>query len=82
MFYTIGPLFDTFVRNQSVLRYRVLILSSFIFLEIASAQTDTSLYRIDTLPRNFYLLHTKERDGESLPEIDLKEVVIIGMPSN
>ncbi len=59
-----------------------LISASFILLEFASAQTDTSLYRTDTLPNNYFLLHTKERDGESLPEIDLKEVVIIGRPSN
>ncbi len=56
------------------------VLSAF-FLGTASAQTDTSFAVTDTLPRNFYLLHTKERNGESLPEIDLKEVVIIGRQS-
>ena len=35
----------------------------------------------DTLPDNFYLLSTVERDGEALPEIDIKEVVIIGRES-
>lgn len=50
-------------------------------LEITLAQTDSSIAGNDTLPRNFYLLHTKERNGESLPEIDLKEVVIIGRQS-
>jgi hypothetical protein len=54
----------------------------FVFLEVASAQNDTFIYRIDTLPQNFFLLHTRDRDGLILPEIDLKEVVIIGRPSN
>jgi hypothetical protein len=46
-----------------------------------SGQTDTSLQKIDTLPGNFYGLHSVERNGISLPEIDIKEVVIIGRPS-
>jgi len=46
-----------------------------------SGQTDTSLQISDTLPYNFYRLHSVERDGISLPEINIKEVVIIGRPS-
>jgi hypothetical protein len=46
-----------------------------------SGQTDTSLQKVDTLPGNFYGLHSVERNGISLPEIDIKEVVIIGRPS-
>jgi len=41
--------------------------------------------KIDTLPENFYKLHSIERNGESLPEVDIKEVVIIsrpGLPKN
>lgn len=63
------------------MRFGFLILFSFFVLEVTKAQTDTSLTKADTLPGNFYLLHTKERDGVSLPEIDIKEVVIIGRPS-
>ena len=37
---------------------------------------------IDTLPENFYKLHSIEREGESLPEVEIKEVVIIGRPGN
>jgi len=36
--------------------------------------------KIDTLPENFYKLHSIERNGESLPEVDIKEVIIIGRP--
>ncbi len=64
------------------MRFIFIITSLFLFLEISSAQNDTSVFRIDTLPKNFFMLHTKERDGLSLPEIDLKEVVIIGRPSD
>jgi hypothetical protein len=63
-------------------KWNVSILFLFVFLEVASAQNDTFIYRIDTLPQNFFLLHTRDRDGLILPEIDLKEVVIIGRPSN
>lgn len=46
-----------------------------------SGQTDTSLHKIDSLPGNYYGLHSVERDGISLPEINIKEVVIIGRPA-
>lgn len=57
------------------------ILFSFGFLIAVSGQTDTNLHKIDTLPGNYYQLHTVERDGISLPEINIKEVVIVGRPS-
>jgi hypothetical protein len=43
-------------------------------------KTDTSIHKTDTLPGNYYRLHLVERDGLSLPEINIKEVVIIGRP--
>ena len=52
------------------------------FLVIVTGQTDTSLHKIDTLPGNYYGLHSVKRDGISLPEIDIKEVVIIGRPAS
>lgn len=57
------------------------ILISLILLVNISGQSDTGKKLIDTLPGNYYQLHTVERDGISLPEIDIKEVVIIGRPS-
>jgi len=56
-------------------------LISFILLVNTSGQSDTGKRLIDTLPGNYYQLHTVERDGISLPEIEIKEVVIIGRPS-
>ena len=64
------------------MRFIISILFSLVFLEIASGQIDTSSQRTDTLPQNYFLLHTRERDGVKLPEVDLKEVLIIGRPSN
>jgi hypothetical protein len=64
------------------LRILFSILFSFGFLITVSGQTDTGLMRIDTLPEYFYKLHSVERNGESLPEVDIKEVVIIGRPEN
>jgi hypothetical protein len=63
------------------LRILFSIFISLFFLVKISGQTDTSKQLNDTLPGNFYRLHTIERDGISLPEIDIKEVVIIGRPS-
>ena len=57
------------------------ILIFLIFQVRISGQTDTGRQLIDTLPGNYYQLHTVERDGISLPEIEIKEVVIIGRPS-
>jgi len=54
----------------------LLVISQFV-----SGQNDTALILPDTLPENFYMLHSVERDGISLPEIGIKEVVIIGKPS-
>jgi hypothetical protein len=63
------------------LRILFSILISLVFLVKISGQTDTSKQINDTLPENYYRLHSVERDGISLPEINIKEVVIIGRPS-
>jgi len=57
------------------------ILIMMIISQFVSGQTDSALILNDTLPENFYMLHSVERDGTSLPEIGIKEVVIIGKPS-
>lgn len=46
-----------------------------------SAQIDTTKRSVDTLPGNHYQLRSVDRNGEVLPEIDIKEVVIIGRES-
>ncbi len=56
------------------------ILFSLLLFTGTSGQTDTSKQKNDTLPDRFYLLHTIERSGVSLPEIEIKEVYVIGRP--
>jgi hypothetical protein len=46
----------------------------------ASAQKDTLKQKADSLPGRFYLLQNVERDGEKLPEIEIKEVNIVANP--
>ena len=43
-----------------------------------SAQKDSIWHKVDTLPQRFYVLQKVERDGETLPEIEIKEVTISG----
>jgi len=45
------------------------------------AQNDTGGHSIDTLPGDHYQLRSVERNGETLPEVNIKEVVIIGRES-
>jgi hypothetical protein len=52
-----------------------------VFSAVLAGQSDTNILPVDTLPGNYYLLHSVERDGIILPEINIKEVVIIGSPS-
>ena len=44
----------------------------------ASAQKDSLKHKTDTLPDRFYVIQKVERDGEKLPEIEIKEVTISG----
>jgi hypothetical protein len=60
------------------LRILFSILFSYGFLITVSGQSDTSRPVIDTLPENYYVLHSVERNGVSLPEINIKEVTIVG----
>lgn len=62
-----------------------MILLSVVLSAGSSAQVDTAviidivpLRSFDTLPGNYYQLQTTERNGIILPEIELKEVFIVG----
>ncbi len=57
------------------------VILSFVYLAGLSGQIDTSTHKTDTLPANYFGLHTTDRNGLKLPEIDIKEVVIIGRPA-
>jgi hypothetical protein len=49
-----------------------------IFSVAAAGQVDSSRQENDTLPGRFYLLQKVKRDGEVLPEVQIKEVTILG----
>ena len=49
-----------------------------IVVASASAQKDSSRHKTDSLPDKFYVIQNVERDGEKLPEIEIKEVTILG----
>lgn len=65
-----------------MVRFVFAILILIGFSAAASGQSDTARPVNDTLPGSYYRLHTVERDGITLPEIKIKEVVIIGRQSN
>jgi hypothetical protein len=58
-------------------RVLYIVLSLFLFNGLY-AQKETSAVKTDTMPDRFYVLQNVYRDGESLPEIEIKEVSIIG----
>ena len=57
-----------------------LILSTIVlFLTLTlSAQTDSFKLKNDSLPDRFYLLQEVERNGVAMPEVEIKEVTIVG----
>ncbi len=63
-----------------VKRYLHLIVFLIPVIQL-SGQDDSLKNRRDTLPENFYKLHTTDRNGLVLPEINLKEAIVIGRPS-
>jgi hypothetical protein len=66
-----------FVKNIR-LRFSLFILILLYYGESVSAQTDSLKHKNDTLPDRFYVIQNVERDGEKLPEIEIKEVTISG----
>lgn len=68
---------DKFVKTI-LLRLFLIILSVLFCTAIASAQKDSLLHKSDSLPDRFYILQNVERDGEKLPEMEIKEVTILG----
>lgn len=60
------------------MRFIFSILFSLILLTAASGQTDTIKQKNDTLPGRVYLLQKVKRNGETLPEIEIKVVSVVG----
>jgi len=53
-----------------------------IFSSVLSGQKDSARSRTDTLPDSFIVLQKIYRDGETLPEMEIKEVTIAGSRKN
>jgi len=66
--------------HENVLPVKLLFqILIFVFLfTYASGQTDTTSTNNDTVQNRIYLLQNVNRDGEVLPEIEIKEVVVLG----
>jgi len=66
--------------HENVLPVKLLFqILIFVFLfTYASGQTDTTSTNNDTVQNRIYLLQNINRDGEVLPEIEIKEVVVLG----
>ena len=57
----------------------VLVIFLFLFVGSgANGQTDTILNKKDSVSGRFYLLQKVKRGGETLPEIEIKEVTVYG----
>lgn len=53
---------------------------TFLLIINVSGQRDTVRQANDTLPNRFYVIENVERNGESLPEIEIKEVTVVARP--
>ncbi|HOM41611.1 MAG TPA: DUF4294 domain-containing protein [Bacteroidales bacterium] len=60
----------------------VCILIFIMFPVILWGQNDSLKHRTDTLPDSFIVLQKVYRDGEELPEMEIKEVTIAGSSKN
>ena len=59
------------------MRYLIPILCLLFLSENTNAQIDTAVQVNDTLPGRLYVLNKVNRNGEDLPEIEIKEVTIL-----
>jgi Domain of unknown function (DUF4294) len=59
-------------------RKRAIIFLILFFSVTLYGQTDTMSHSRDSIPQRFYLLQKVKRKGETLPEVEIKEVAIIG----
>jgi hypothetical protein len=59
-------------------RPAIIILTLFLISASASGQNDTLRHKTDSLADRVYALQNVYRDGETMPEIEIKEVTIVG----
>lgn len=62
------------------MRLILIILVLILFGADISGQTDSLKHRNDSLPGRFFLLQKVERDGVSMPEVEIKEVTVAARP--
>jgi len=65
------------LQKQTDVRYCLPILFFLLISSAVSGQKDSLVHRTDSLPGSVYLLQKVERNGETLPEIDIKQVNIM-----
>lgn len=59
----------------------IFLLFAFVFYATdIQAQSDTLKLKSDTLSGKFYLLQKVKRDGETMPEVEIKEVKVLAHP--
>lgn len=74
-----GPEFDTFAKKLLV-KLLTGIIIFFLFAITAEGQSDSVKPNNDTLSGKAYLLQKVERDGVTLPEVEIKEVIVSPHP--
>lgn len=60
------------------MKFVIPIIFFFLLLPYAAGQTDTIVRKNDSIPQRFYLLQKVKRNGETLPEVEIKEVAVVG----
>ncbi len=64
-----------------MVKFLISILFLIFFTAFVSGQVDSTGRRPDTLPERFYILHEVDRDGVTLPEVEIKEVTVVARVS-
>lgn len=64
--------------NYNRVKLTVSILLFILTGAVAAGQKDTTRHKTDSLPDRFYVIQKVDRNGETLPEIEIKEVNIVG----
>jgi hypothetical protein len=73
------PEFDTFAENKSVRQISAIVVF-FLYVTVSSGQIDSLKQKNDTLQGRSYLLQKVERNGVTLPEVEIKEVTVYPHP--
>jgi hypothetical protein len=63
-------------------RLIIAIIISILFVNDISGQKDSMKQKIDTLADRFYILQNVNRDGVTMPEVEIKEVTVVARPGS